>query len=90
MIKVDGGNIVIDGIEPVINAEFTSLVMAMFEKSKEKTSEDEAEKMVVKLVKNGIRYQKLKEKDQLDNYLEEEIHKIIAKMFALMESEDDK
>lgn len=34
MIKVDGGNIVIDGIEPVINAEFTSLVMAMFEKSK--------------------------------------------------------
>lgn len=46
--------------------------------------------MVVKLVKNGIRFQKLKEKDQLDNYLEEEIHKIIAKMFALMESEDDK
>lgn len=90
MIKAENGIAVVNGFEPIVNVEFTSVVMELFKKIKEETSEDEAEKKVLELVATGIKFQKLNEKDQLEQFLEKEIIKKIVKMFEMMESEEDK
>lgn len=90
MIKANNGIAVVNGFEPIVDVEFTSVVMELFKKIKEETSEDEAEKKVLELVANGIKFQKLKEADQLEQFLEYKITKNIVKLFEMLESEDDK
>ena len=90
MIKADCENIVINGEMSVIDAEFTLVVMTLFKMLKGKFSEEKAEKKTQELVANGIKFQKLEEADQLEQFLEKEIIKKIVKMFEMMESEEDK
>lgn len=79
MIKSNMGEVEIDGVTPIIMAEFSALTKGMIESLTENNGKEEAKEMVEGAYKRGLMSEKEIRKETLDALSEafEEIKKII-------------
>lgn len=66
MIKSNMGEVEIDGVTPIIMAEFSALTKGMVESLTENYGKDEAKEMVEEAYKRGIMSEKEIRKESLD------------------------